>query len=320
MEPFTLTLGNGTRLTGLCNIPDPSPKSAKRRPLIVGIHGGSYSASYFDVDAHHTAALTSNALSVPFIAINRPGIAGSTSLYPLPPDSSDPETQAAFLHNHILPALWTTFGPSNGCNSLILLCHSLGTPIAIIAASYLAASHPPGTQPPYPLAGIIFSGFGIQLIPDSGPNPDPNMAPPEFLDFTAEVKNAIMMAPGTCDPSVYNYHERLNVKFPFREVADIHTVWLPRIRSEWAKDVKVPIMFGIAERDCYWKATRGHVDELRGLFETSPRVEGGVVKGAPHNLEMSYWAQGWYTRCFGFGLECASSWEVESNCDASTPE
>jgi pimeloyl-ACP methyl ester carboxylesterase len=312
MEPFTLTLGNGATLTGLSNIPKPSPTTPKYRPLIVGLHGGSYSSSYFNVDAKHTAALASNALSVPFIAINRPGIAGSTSLYPLPPDSSDAETHAAFLHNHILPALWTQFGLSNGCNSLTLLCHSLGTPIAIMAASLFATSHPPDSQPqpPYPLAGIIFSGFGIQLIPDSGPKPDPNTPPPEFLEFTADVKNAIMMPPGTCDPSVYAYHDRLNVKFPFREVSDIHTVWLPRIREEWAKDVTVPVMFGIAERDCYWRATREHVDEMRRLFGKSPRVEGEVVKRAPHNLEISYWAQGWYARGFGFAVECAASWGV----------
>jgi hypothetical protein len=79
------------------------------------------------------------------------------------------------------------------------------------------------------------------------------------------------------------------------------------VREEWAKDVKVPVMFGIAEHDCYWRATEDHVNEMRAVFQASPRVEGGVVKGAPHNLEMSYWAQGWYARCFGFGLECAAA-------------
>src|SRR4051812_20000949 len=106
MEPFTLTLANGATMTGLSNLPAPSSTAAKYRPLVVGLHGGSYCAAYFDVDTKHTAALSSSTLSVPFIAINRPGYLGSSSIYPLPPNSSDPETHADWLHKYILPALW----------------------------------------------------------------------------------------------------------------------------------------------------------------------------------------------------------------------
>ncbi|KAK0642212.1 hypothetical protein B0T16DRAFT_381439 [Cercophora newfieldiana] len=306
MESFTLTLANGATLTGLSNLPPASASASKHRPLVVGLHGASYGATYFDVDAKHTALLTSNALSVPFVAVNRPGYLGSTSIYPLSASSSDPETHGAWLHKYILPALWKEFGLPQGCNSLVLHCHSLASPGGVIAASYHASS----PDPEYPLAGIIFSGFGIHLIPDSGPKQDPDAPPVEFLEFPQQIKDAIMMPPGTCHPDVYTHHDRLNTRFPMQEVGDIHTVWLPRVRGEWAKDVKVPVMFGIAERDCYWEATREHVDGMRGMFRASPRVEGGVVRGAPHNIEMSYWAQGWYGRCFGFGLECAASFGV----------
>jgi len=31
------------------------------------------------------------------------------------------------------------------------------------------------------------------------------------------------------------------------------------------------------------------------------------VPGAPHAIELSYWGQGWYARCFGFAMECAAN-------------
>ena len=314
MESFTLTLANGATLTGLSNLPPPSATTPKQKPLIVGLHGASYSASYFDVDTNHTASLLSNALSVPFVAINRPGYASSTSFYPLPPNSSDFETHALWLHEYILPALWKTFGPPQGCTSLVLLCHSLSTPGAVIAASYFSTSSPNFTTPPYPLAGLIFSGFGTSLLPSAIPDPSAP-PPPDVITFPAAVKDAMFLPPGTCDPAIYAHHSSpdspLNTSFPSDEVTEIHTLWLPRIKtpSSWARSVTVPVMFGVAERDCYWQATGEHVEEMRGVFSGSERVEGGVVKGAPHNMEMSWWGRGWYARCFGFGLECAAGYE-----------
>lgn len=306
MEQFTLTLANGATLTGLSNTPPSSFPSPKYKPLMVGLHGGSYSAAYFDVDSQHTAAIASNALGVPWVAIDRPGYKGSTSFYPIPARSSFPELYGSWLHELALPALWDSFGAPQGCTTIVLLCHSLGTPGAVIAASHYSSS--PFPQQRYPLGGVIFSGFGSKLIPGrSSVDPHGPSSPPEFLCFTPQVKDGLMIPPGTCDPAIYKHTERLNTEFPSREVADIHSVWNVRFHADWAVKVQVPVMFGIAEHDCYWRPDQEHVADLLRAFVNSPRVEGGVVRGAPHNIEMSYWAAGWYARCFGFGIECAAS-------------
>jgi hypothetical protein len=72
-------------------------------------------------------------------------------------------------------------------------------------------------------------------------------------------------------------------------------------------------MIGLAERDQLWKGTDEHVKGFASAFSGSPRVDGSVVRGAPHNLEMSYWAQGWYARSFGFAMECAASFAAADN-------
>lgn len=110
---------------------------------------------------------------------------------------------------------------------------------------------------------------------------------------------------------MYAHTARLNYPMPRREVQGVWDVWLPRVEREWAPRVRVPVMLGLAERDVYWQGTAEHVRVLAAAFAGSPRVEASVIRGAPHNLEMTYWAQGWYARCFGFGMECAASFAVD---------
>lgn len=66
-------------------------------------------------------------------------------------------------------------------------------------------------------------------------------------------------------------------------------------------------MIGIASHDRMWSGTKEHLDDFSDCFTKSVRVDGSVIRGAPHNMEMSYWSKGWYARCFGFAMESAVS-------------
>lgn len=304
MQPFTLTLSDGAVVTGLFNLPALTATAPRYRPLLIGLHGGSYSSHYFDVDASHTASLASNAHSVPFVAIDRPGYKGSTSFTPIPEGTTYHEVTADRLHDFILPALWEKYG--QGCTGIALLCHSLGAPGAVIAAAAHAEEAEAGSPHNYPLLGLIISGFGT--MPHDPEFTFLNREPrPEFINFPPPAKDAIMMPPGTADPNVYKYTEELDQPCTFDEVADAKRVWLPRWRAEWGSKVTAAVMIGIAELDGLWVGTQEHARDFAEGFGKSIRVEAGVVSGAPHNLEMSYWAQGWYARCFGFALECAAA-------------
>ena len=318
MEPFTLTLANGATLTGLANLPAVTSTTAKYRPLMVGLHGASYYSAYFDVDEKHTAALSSNGLGIPFVAVDRPGYKTSTA-FTIPEGSSYPETYGAWLHEFILPAVWEKFGVPQGCNGIVLLAHSLGVSGVVLAAAKSGQEQgeasvgatPTDAVPPrpkktsYPLAGIIISGLGIHPTDvGSGPLTD---NPPEYILFPAHVKDEMYIPKGTCDPAVYAHSERLNLPVPSREVKDIWTAWLPRIGTEWAPCVRVPVLIALAGKDVYWQSTVEHAREFAAMFTQSSRAEWCILGGAPHNLELSYWSQGWYARCFGFGMECVAS-------------
>ena len=53
------------------------------------------------------------------------------------------------------------------------------------------------------------------------------------------------------------------------------------------------------------KVSEQHVRNFAAAFKKSPRVESGIVLGAPHSMELSRFGQGWYARAFGFAVECA---------------
>ncbi|CAM1508680.1 Fc.00g055280.m01.CDS01 [Cosmosporella sp. VM-42] len=302
MEAFRLALPDNATLTGIANFPLVSSPVSQNLPLIIGIHGAGYSSQYFDIEARHSAKKTSDELHVPFVAFDRPGYKGSTSIRGIPDGSTFSEENARWLHNSILPALWRQFGSRNGCTCMVLHCHSLGTPSAIIASTL----HAKETQPEYPLGGIVFSGIGSQSHPD-------------ILAFRSrqqqgslssnETLRDLMLPSSTTDVEVLRIDEELRCHPPTGDIETATKVWGPRWRTEWAPNVLVCVMIGIAEADRIWIGSEEHLQDLTNAFTGSLRVEGTLLPYAPHNIEMSHWSQAWYDRTFEFAINCAKSFK-----------
>jgi pimeloyl-ACP methyl ester carboxylesterase len=308
MEPFTLTLSNNAILAGVHSLPAPSPASSpKHRPLIVALHGGTYDCHYFDATLKYSASNTSKAFGIPFIAIDRPCYGGTTSLLPVPKGSTFSEETGRWLHEYILPALWKEFGVPNDCSAVVLFCHSLGTIGGIVAA----ALHAGDANPAYPLSGLIASGMGDKQNDRTKGTPamSPN-AGPEHVLFPLPLKDHVMLKPGTVDPEALEQSERLNAVSPVAELCG-YPAWLG-VWKEWAAKVKAPVMFALVEDDVFFESTEEEVKICTGAFVKSPRVDGSLVRGAPHCMELSYWSQGSYARCFGFAMECAAGVGVSS--------
>lgn len=211
---------------------------------------------------------------------------------------------------------------------MVLLCHSLGAPAGVMAAVEFAREEEErkrgtGGAAAYPLAGIIMSGFGTRLIEtenktefrdgeqkkkeDNGFDEfsDEDEEDNKMIHFALDVKDAMMLPRGTCDEAVYGHTGQLDVGFPARERADALDTYLPRFRAGLAAGVRVPVLVGLAGRDCFWQGDEDHLREIVAAFAASPKAEGTFLRGAPHCIELSYWSQAWYARCFAFGLECA---------------
>lgn len=303
MESFTLSLPNGGTVAGIHNLPPSRPRSSPQfRPLVVGLHGGTYECHYFDADPQHTASISSNAHGVPFVSIDRPCYGGTSSFLPVPEGSDFVTETARWMHEHILPALWSNFGITNGCSCIVLLCHSLGVMYGVATAAMHGRDEPPS----YPLGGLVCSGLGDVWRPHmyEGSVRKPYDAMGNYSTPLAQ-KDAVMFAPGTVSPDIVKLTERLDAPAPLAELESLPASWLPGWKDNWAAHVKTPVMFAMMQYEPFFVVSEERLKACAEAFSGSPRVDSSFVPGAPHCMELSFWAQGWYARAFGFAMECS---------------
>ena len=206
MQPFHLKLSSDAVVAGIHSIPPPSASPVARRPLIVALHGGGYDCQYFDATPTHTATISSTAFGVTFISIDRPCYGRTSSFLPVPERSDFNRETGLWLHNYILPALWTEYGTTYGCNCIVLLCHSLGVMGGIVAA----AMHGQDEKPLYPLGGVIACGLGDTQSPFMKTAPQLHeSAGPDHVLMPLNVKDSIMFRPGTVSPFFLQPHQDL---------------------------------------------------------------------------------------------------------------
>ncbi|KUL82315.1 hypothetical protein ZTR_09717 [Talaromyces verruculosus] len=280
LKRFRLELSEHKSVGGIYNIPHERNSARRCMPLVVALHGGTYDAEYFDVDDERTIGNISNALAVPVVAINRPGYGDSSTFYRFRKDR-------VTLRNMVqlyTPRSFRVCGPR-----------------AIIAG--FKNGEETANAKSYPLGGIIISGFGTQ----QGETPEIPSDSITHIKLPPQVKDSLMLPTGSADAVVYEHTDRLNRPMPIEELTSI-AVWVASWRN-WAARITVPVMFAIAGGDRLWKASVDHVQDFCSAFTSSNRVDGCIVVGAPHNMELSYWSDGWYARCFGFALECSVSFE-----------
>lgn len=284
--------------------------------LLICIHGGSYSASYFNATPAYSVARTASALGLPTIAINRAGTGSSTPLAPPTNEGTDSaiQNQARWLHTLVLPALWREYGHPSKASSIVLLCHSVGATIGIATAALHATSHVE-----YPLSGLILSAFAhetrtlpaVDFTPgtevDTNGNPTTLSWPQEALDETMLNVSSTIPPP----PEILAVHTGMNGSVSVAETTDMSAphLWQKYWRQK-AKEVRVPVLCGVGDADAMIEGSEEVMREFTASFEMAARKEWTVMKGAPHAIELSRYSPAWYARCCGFALGCAVEAEL----------
>ena len=144
--------GLGVTLSGRGRIPE--AESPDRHPLIIAIHGGTYSSRYFDV-AGYSLLDRAQAQQLPIFAIDRPGYGLSADYAANAPSIMD----NAEILDSAIHGLWHSY--SHKACGIVLVGHSIGGAITIAIAA---------RQPSWPLLGIAISGVGLDPVPASPPN------------------------------------------------------------------------------------------------------------------------------------------------------
>ena len=258
-------------------------RAADPRAVIVAVHGGATSSTYFDCPGHPELSLLRTAAAAGFttIALDRPGY-GASALYA--DEMADPDRRTALAYGAVDKIL-ADDSPGAG---LFLFALSAGCELAL-----RMVVDPRGAD----VVGVELAGTGLRYHPDalaiieeatvtSRPAGlrDLLWQPTEL--YPPEVLTGSLSAPGV------GYESEVTAN------------WARRGFPELASRVTVSVEFSVAEYEAVWESDTEAVDAVAALFTSSPAVRVNRMPGSGHNLSVGHTAGEYHARVLSFVDEC----------------
>lgn len=271
------------RLSGRLRL---APGAAADVPLVIAIHGGTYTSAYFDLpDSSFLARAAAN--GIPAIAIDRPGYGDSPAL---PPDQMAIADQAAYLVEP-LHELWALHGEGR---AVVLIGHSIGGAIAATIA---------GAPGDLPVAGLAVSGVGLRTPTHHGPM-WASLPDEPFVGMPAPVKDAVMFGPaGSYHPSAPEASRAADAPAPKAELIAITGAWQQDVGDVLGR-IRAPVHYRQAEHDALWIVSQDEVDGFAAALSQSPRVDAAMVRDTGHCMDLHHVAAAFQLQQLGFALQC----------------
>jgi pimeloyl-ACP methyl ester carboxylesterase len=278
----------GITITGKQN-PTAASGGPGSDPLVIALHGGTYTSDYFDIPGHSLLELA-DSRGIPVIALDRPSYGGST---PLPPVDEIIAANALVLEQ-VIGDIWTEW--SERASGIVLIAHSIGGAVA----TDLAAN-----QPSWPLLGIALSGCLLK-VPTESAEAWESLPPIPMIDLPTPMKDAVMFGPAdTYGPDMPAASYPSNVAVPRAELIDITSTWIARVRSVAAR-VTVPVHSRQAQFDALWVSDDEQVAEFGASFTSSPRVDARLEPGTGHCIDFHLVGPAFQAAELDFALECGT--------------
>lgn len=262
--------------------------AAADHPLLVAIHGGTYTADYFDIEGCSLMTRAA-ALGLPIFAVNRPGYLDS-----LPKEASDGSIHAnAEILNDVLSELWERHG--QGTRGIFLIGHSIGGAIAIRMAALPRS---------WPLLGLSISGVGLRE-PDHVLAQWKSLPPIDMIDIPPQAKDALMYGPAESFLlEAQRAAHRADHPMPRQELLDIAFEW-SRLLDESAPHIDVPVHYRQPEFDKLWVVDDSEVHGFASRFVKAPVVDARVMKGAGHCIDFHRLGAAFQLEQIAFALGCS---------------
>jgi pimeloyl-ACP methyl ester carboxylesterase len=265
--PFTHTTADGREFTGRTNL-GPDLEARSGAPLVIALHGGTYSSEYFDIPGHSLLD-NASALGIRVIALDRPNYGGSSPL-----TSTDSIIFAnAEIIGDTIGSIWKDHG--DAAPGIVLVAHSIGAAVATKIAATLQT---------WPLLGLATSGCLVRVPPESAGAwaalPDIPM-----IDLPVPLKDQLMFGPdSTYDDTMPAASYPSNTLVPKAELLDITGGWIGH-RAEVCGQVTVPVHHRQGEFDHLWVTSQDEIDEFRAGFTAAPSVDAELQPGSGHCID-----------------------------------
>lgn len=283
---FTIELSGGT-LSGRRTDP-PDDRRVAGAPILICVHGGSYNSRFFDIEGYSLLDRAA-AAGCTAIAFDRPGY-GDSSL-PSVGDGLLCANAARIVEG--VSALWRE--GVGGASGIVLLGHSIGGAVAILAA---------GLERDWPLLGVAISGIALSPPPEG-----PVFEPPSEMDarFTVpdEIKNAHMFgAAGSYSADAPDKARAANEPVVVREIFEINREW-PSYARDAAAAVRVPVHCRLGDQDSVTPSPVLEIENLRHAFVHAPFVDAAIVPDAGHSIDFHHGGAAFQQDQVAFALSCA---------------
>ncbi|MEO8263087.1 MAG: alpha/beta hydrolase [Pseudolysinimonas sp.] len=264
--PFTHKVGDRT-YSGRTNI-GAGVTAAPGAPLVIALHGGTYSSEYFDIPGYSLLDRATTA-GVPVIALDRPNYVDSS---PLESEGSIIFANADVI-NEAIGSIWAEHG--DGMAGVVLIAHSIGGAVA----TKIAAS-----SPSWPLLGLATSGCCVR-VPEESKGAWASLPPIPMIDLPVPLKDSLMFGP----PDTYNSDMPAasypsNTAVPKVELLDVTGGWIDA-RAETCAKVTVPVFHRMGEFDNLWVIDQGELDSYQAGFTSAKSVDAALVKGSGHCID-----------------------------------
>lgn len=263
--------------------------TAGDHPLVIALHGGTYSSAYFDI-AGYSLIARADALGVPILAPDRPGYGDTPALAP---EKMTLQGNADVLARAIGEAWVRHRGEAKG---VVLIGHSIGGAIAMMVAA----------QPlDWPLLGLAVSGVGLRSPPHVR---DAWVSLPEvdMVDLPGPVKDGVMFGPaGSYAPDMPAASHAADHAVPRPEILDIVNTWDDAVRGVAAR-IRVPLHYRQAQHDALWIVNPEEVSAFADAHGASPHRDAAMIPGTGHCMDFHRVGSALQVQQLGFALQCAA--------------
>jgi pimeloyl-ACP methyl ester carboxylesterase len=266
------------------------PAAGTDRPLIAALHGGTYTARYFDVagSAQPTFIDLAAAGGFAVVSFDRPGYGGSTAL--------DPADNTFDRHARMLADAIAQAARRVSAGSVFLVGHSIGGMIALMIAA---------GELDFTLVGASVTGMGAVIRPAGPAQALASLPADATIDLPYDQRDQVMFGPAfTHSPDGVAAAHAAYAPVPVMELIQAPQ-WPDEHLPGLAPRVRVPVHNALAEFDALWDSTPANVEQFAKLLTAAPVVDASIARSTGHSIDHHTLGHALHLRQLAFAEECA---------------
>jgi pimeloyl-ACP methyl ester carboxylesterase len=260
------------------------------RPLIAALHGGTYTARYFDVPGSARGTFMDAAVASGYqvVSFDRPGYGGSTAL--------DPADNTFGRHAELLAAAIAQAAARFSADSVFLAGHSIGGMIAMMIAA---------GELDFRLTGLSVTGMGTVIRRGGAAHALASLPADATVDLPYDQRDLVMFGPDfTRTPAAIQAAHGSYAPVPVRELIQAPQ-WPDDILPDLAPLIRVPVHNALAEFDALWDSSAANVEQFAKLLTAAPYVDASVARATGHSIDHHLLGYALHLRQLAFAEECA---------------